>query len=57
MMGADQFACANQRGVDGCFAFADMPLHVFHHHDRIVYHQTDREHDRQQCQQVQREAQ
>ena len=34
----------------------NVPLDVLHHDDRIVYHQTDREHNRKQGEKVDREA-
>ena len=33
-----------------------MSFDIFHHHDRVIHHQSDREHDRQQREQVQRET-
>ena len=53
---SDEFARAQQRGIDGRLAFAHMPLDVFDHHDRVIHDETDRQHHRQQRQQIQREA-
>ncbi len=38
------------------FAQVDAALHVFHHHDRVIHHQADAQHQRQQGQQVDREV-
>ena len=47
---------SSRAAVDGRaerrLARVDVPLDVLHHHDRIVDDQPDREHDREQRQQV-----
>ena len=37
-------------------AHLKMPLDVLHHHNRVIYHQPDREHDRQKSEQIDSEA-
>ena len=44
------FARTQQRGIERLFACLDVPVHVLHDHDRVVHHQTDRNHHREQCQ-------
>ncbi len=41
----DQLAGARQRRLDPRLALSDVPLDVLHDHDRVVDHQTDRQHD------------
>ena len=52
----DQLARAEQRRVIRRASLADVALDVLDHDDRVVDDQTDRQHDRQQGQQIQREA-
>ena len=54
---ADQFARAQQGRVQRRQPFADVALDVFHDDNGVIHHQPDGQHDRQQRQQVQREAQ
>jgi len=53
---ADQLARRVDRRARGRFSFVQVPLHVLDHHDRIVDHEADRQHDREQREQVDREA-
>ncbi len=53
---ADQLARADERGLDARLALAHVPLDVFDHDDRVIHHQPDRQHDREDRQQVQAEA-
>ena len=52
----DQFARAEQRGVQRSQSFAQMALDIFHHHDGVIDHETDRKHDREQREQIDRES-
>ena len=47
---ADQFAGSIDGRPERCLAQVKMPLDVLHHHDCVIHHQADREHDRQQGQ-------
>ena len=51
----DQLARPDQRGLEWRAPFAQMAFDVFNHHDRVVHDQSDRQHDRQQREQVERE--
>ena len=53
---SDQLACAFQCRLHTRQAFAHVPLNIFNNNNRVVYHKSDREHDREQRQQVQRET-
>ena len=53
---ADDLARALQRGLHRRFALLDMAVDVLHHHDGVVDHEPDRQHHRQQRQQVDAEA-
>ena len=50
--GPDQFACAEDGGIEGRLALAHVALDVFDNDDGVVHHETDGEHDGQQRQQV-----
>jgi len=43
------------RRLEAAFAPGHMAVHVFHHDDGIIHHQSDRQHHGQQREQVQRE--
>ena len=45
-----------ERRVTPAHAVLEMPLDVFHHHDRVVDHDADREHEPEQGQVVDRES-
>lgn len=48
-----QFPRRHQRGLQYAFAFfLDMSVDVFHHDNRVIHHQPNRQHQRQQGQQV-----
>ena len=47
---------AADRGVERRHAVLDMAVDVLDHHDRVVHHEADAEHERQQRQQVDRIA-
>ena len=44
------------RGLERSLPVVQVPLHVLHHHNRIVDHETDREDDGEQREQVDRES-
>jgi hypothetical protein len=52
----DDLARADQRRLDRRQAFLDMAVDVLDHHDGVIDHQPDRQHHRQQRQQIDREA-
>ena len=52
---ADELASTFQRRIHARHAFAHVTLHIFNNDDRVVHHQSDRKHNRQQRQQIQRE--
>ena len=53
---ADELARSVDRRAERGLAVMKVPLHVFHHHDRVINNQTDREHDREQRKQVDGES-
>src|SRR5438876_557705 len=54
--GAYQLARAHDRRLDPRLALAHVPLDVFDHDDGIVHHQSHRQHDREDGEEVQAEA-
>ena len=56
MIGPTSSRAAVDRRLKRPFPGVQMPLDVLHHHDRIVHDESDGEHDRKQCEQVDREA-
>ena len=55
MMGPTSSRAPAERRVDRPHPLAQVALDVLDHHDRVVHHEPDREHDREQRQQVHRE--
>ena len=53
---ADQLAGALERRLEWRLAGVEMPLHVLHHHDRVVHDEPHREDDGEKRQEVDREA-
>ena len=52
----DQFARANQRCLHARHSFTHVALDVFDHNDRVIDHQSDRQHDREQGEEIEGEA-
>ena len=52
----DQFARTGQRRLDPGLTQAHMPLDILDDDDRVVHHQPDRQHNREQRQQIEAEA-
>ena len=52
----NQFAGPEQSRPAGRLPQAYVPLHIFHDYNRIIHHQPDGEHNRQQGEQIQRES-
>ena len=48
----DDLARAQERGFHRLFAFLDMAVDVLHHHDGVVDHEADGEHEREQRHQI-----
>jgi hypothetical protein len=55
-IGATSSRAASIGRRHGLLALVQVPLDVFHHHDRVVDDEADRQHDGQQRQQVDRES-
>ena len=56
MIGPTSSRAASMAARNGDLPMLQVALDVLHHHDGVVHHQSDREHDRQQGQQVDGEA-
>ena len=56
MIGPDQLARTDQRRLEPRLALAHVALDVFDHHDRVVDHESNRQHDSEDREQVQAEA-
>ena len=52
MTGADDLAHAGDRGLHRRLAALEMPMDVFHHHDRVVDDEADGEHHGEQRQEI-----
>ena len=50
--GTDQFAGAQQGGIERRLAFTQVPLNIFDHHDGIVDHETHRQYHAQQGEEI-----
>jgi len=55
MIGPISSRRADEGGIHARHAFAHMTLDVFDNYDRVIDHQSDGKHNRQQCQQVEAE--
>ena len=55
MIGPTSSRALRMRGVVGRHPIAQMALDIFHHHDGVIDHQTDREHDREEGEEIERE--
>ena len=53
---AGHFGHRRLRGAQRRQAVLELPLDVLHHHDRVVDHESDRQHHAEQAQHVQRKA-
>ena len=56
MIGPDTSSIARLRRLHRRLAQLDVPLHVLHHHDRVVHDDADGEHQAEERQRVEREA-
>ena len=54
--GANELARADKGRLQACLSKVDVPFHILDDDDRVIDHQSDREHDRQNGQQVETES-